>query len=61
MTPLIVVKINAMISRSERLAAMEEIADGIQKGALVIAGPGMEIIAFDSEGRLVYPIREVAP
>ena len=55
MTPLVIVKINVLLCPEERRRHMETIAEGIQKGALVIGS------AFDSEGRLAYPVREVEP
>lgn len=58
MTPLVIVKINVVLRPEERQRHMETIAEGIQKGALII-GSECEIIAFDSEGRLAYPVREV--
>ena len=35
---------------------METIAEGIKKGCLVLSGD-CEVIAFDGEGRLAYPIK----
>ena len=56
MTPLLIVKINT-IKPSDALARdMETIAEGIKKGCLVLSGD-CEVIAFDDEGRLAYPIR----
>ena len=56
MTPLLIVKINT-IKPSDALARdMETIAEGIKKGCLVLSGD-CEVIAFDGEGRLAYPIR----
>ena len=57
MTPLLIVKVNVVLSNKDRAALAAEIAAGIRAGALVLAG-GCEIIAFDSEGRLAYPIQE---
>lgn len=61
MTPLIIVKVNVVLSSKDRAALMSEIAEGIRAGGLVLAGD-CEIIAFDSEGRLAYPVqREATP
>lgn len=60
MTPLIIIKTNVMLRQKDRAAFMRTIADGIRAGALVLDGD-CEIIAFDSEGRLVYPMSEVTP
>lgn len=61
MTPLIIVKVNVVLSNKDRAALVAEIAAGIRAGALVLAGD-CEIIAFDREGRLAYPIqREATP
>ena len=57
MTPLIIVKLKIRLSNKDRAALMAEIAEGIRSGALLLEGD-CEIIAFDSEGRLTYPIQE---
>lgn len=56
MTPLLIVKINANRPRDELARDMETIAEGIKKGCLVLSGD-CEVIAFDDEGRLAYPIK----
>lgn len=58
MTPLIIVKTKFVLSNKDRDNLMQKIADGIRMGALVLSGD-CEIIAFDSEGRLIYPLPEV--
>ena len=56
MTPLLIVKINGHRPPDQLTRDMEKIADGIKKGCLVLSGD-CEVIAFDDEGRLAYPIR----
>lgn len=56
MKPLLIVKINSNRKAEQLAEDMKTIADGIQKGALVLSGD-CEVIAFDDAGRLVYPIR----
>lgn len=56
MTPLLIVKINGNRPTDQLARDMETIADGIRKGCLVLSGD-CEVIAFDDEGRLAYPIK----
>ena len=56
MTPLLIVKINGHRPTDQLARDMETIADGIRKGCLVLSGD-CEVIAFDDEGRLTYPIK----
>lgn len=56
MKPLLIVKINGYREPEKNRRDMETIADGIEKGAIVLSGD-CEVIAFDEKGRLVYPIR----
>lgn len=56
MKPLLIIKINGNRKADQLARDMETIADGIEKGALVLGGD-CEIIAFDDAGRLAYPIR----
>ena len=61
MTPLLIVKINSHRPPDQLARDREIIADGIKKGCLVLSGD-CEVIAFDDEGLLAYPIkREAAP
>lgn len=55
--PLLIVKISGNMELQERRNLMEIVAEGIKKGALVIA-EDCEIIAFDQEGRLAYPVKK---
>jgi len=41
----------------DRKELMQVIKQGVENGALVL-GAECEIIAFDSEGRLAYPIKQ---
>lgn len=59
MKPLLIVKIDAIISPEVQTEYMKIIKNGIEQGALVLGG-GCEIIAFDSEGRLSYSIQKEA-
>ena len=56
MTPLLIVKINANRPQDKLARDMETIAEGRKKGCLVLSGD-CEVIAFDDEGRLAYPIK----
>ena len=56
MKPLLIIKINGNRKPDRLTRDMETIADGIEKGALVLSGD-CEVIAFDETGRLAYPIR----
>lgn len=57
MKPLLIVKISDNRSEEDRRKLLEIVSEGIKEGALVI-GEECEIIAFDSEGRLAYPIKQ---
>ena len=59
MTPLLIVKINGNRPPDALAHDMETIAEGIKKGCLVLSGD-CEVIAFDDEGSLVYPIKREA-
>ena len=54
--PLLIVKINGNRPPDVLARDMETIAEGIKKGCLVLGGD-CEVIAFDGEGRLAYPIK----
>ena len=56
MTPLLIVKINSLRPTDQLARDREIIADGIKKGCVILSGD-CEVIAFDDEGRLVYPIK----
>lgn len=56
MTPLLIVKINGYRPPDQLARDMATIAEGIEKGCLVLSGD-CEVIAFDDKGRLTYPIR----
>ena len=56
MTPIRIVTINANRPQDKLARDMETIAEGIKKGCLVLSGD-CEVIAFDDEGRLAYPIK----
>lgn len=58
--PLILFKLKMRLCPEDLKRTREEIVAGLKSGALIV-GPELEVIAFDSEGRLVYPIREVTP
>ena len=60
MKPLLIVKLKTMLPSSAKKELMDTIAEGIRQGALVL-DESCEIIAFDSEGQLSYPLREVTP
>ena len=62
MTLLLIVKINGHRPTDQLARDREIIADGIKKGCVILSGD-CEVIAFDDEGRLVYPIKreEVEP
>lgn len=60
MKPLLIVKIDGTISPEVQNEYMKIIKSGVEQGALVLGG-GCEVIAFDSEGRLSYPIQKEAP
>lgn len=59
MKPLLIIKVDTVISPEVQRERMEIIKDGIEAGALVLGGE-CEIVAFDSEGRLAYPIQKEA-
>lgn len=59
MKPLLIIKVDAIISPEIQAERMKIIKSGIEQGALVLGGE-CEIIAFDSEGRLSYPIQKEA-
>ena len=59
MTPLLIVKINSHRPPDQLARDREIIADGIKKGCLVLSGD-CEVIAFDDEGLLAYPIKREA-
>lgn len=54
--PLLIVKLNSIEPQEKLNGYMSVVAEGIAKGALVI-GPECEIIAFDDNGKLVYPLK----
>ena len=56
MTPLLIVKVNEHLPSNTLTQIRETIAEGIKKGCLVLSGD-CEVIAFDDEGKLAYPIR----
>lgn len=56
MTPLLIVKINSHRPPDQLARDREIIADGIKKGCVILSGD-CEVIAFDDEGRLAYPIK----
>ena len=56
MTPLLIVKINSHRPTDQLARDREIIADEIKKGCVILSGD-CEVIAFDDEGRLVYPIK----
>lgn len=60
MKPLLIVKLKTILPSNAKKELMDTIAEGIRQGALVL-DEGCEIIAFDSEGQLSYPFREVTP
>lgn len=60
MKPLLIVKVNTIMPPQLQTERMEIIKRGIEQGALVL-GAECKVIAFDSEGRLAYPIQEEAP
>lgn len=56
MTPLIIVKVNEHLPSHTLAKIRETIKEGMEKGGLVLSGD-CEVIAFDDEGKLAYPIR----
>lgn len=55
MRPLLIVKVDAMLCPQTAEELIKKVKEGVEDGALVL-GPECEIIAFDSSGRLTYPI-----
>ena len=55
MRPLLTVKVDAMLCPQTAEELIKKVKEGVEDGALVL-GPECEIIAFDSSGRLTYPI-----
>ena len=60
MKPLLIVKLKTILPNNAKKELMDTIAEGIRQGALIL-DEGCEIIAFDSDGQLSYPPREVTP
>ena len=56
MTPLIIVKINGSRPLEETAGILATIKEGFERGALILSDT-CDVIAFDEDGRMVYPIR----
>lgn len=56
MKPLIIVKVNGAPGAEATGRTMATIKEGFEKGALILSDT-CDVIAFDEEGRMVYPIR----
>lgn len=55
MRPLLIVKVDAMLCQQTAAELIKKVKEGAEDEVLVL-GPECEIIAFDSSGRLTYPI-----
>lgn len=59
MKPLVIVKINGHHDKEDEENIISDIQAGFDRGQLILSGD-CAVIAFDEEGRMVYPIRKEA-